>query len=195
MAQRGFNLLRPQLTPPTAWDKVYKWMVGTARVIVILVEMVVIIAFAVRIVVDTIGKQLDDEIKQKDTQLDAYTQIEKDLRDIQVKADAYKDIWKASSYYSDEVIFINNLIKKYGGTISVQLTKDEVNISGSIPLKFINELETAFKDNMNSMKEQEKLFKSVELVNIDSAGRNEYEEANFTLRAKLIERTIYRSLK
>jgi len=63
MSEQGFNLLKPQKTPPTLWEKIYAWVLGTARIIVIIVEIIVVFSFGARIAVDTIASRLDKEVE------------------------------------------------------------------------------------------------------------------------------------
>ena len=186
MSTKGFNMLRPQLTPPTAWDKLYKWMVGTARIIVIIVEFIVIIAFGTRVAVDTISKNLDKEIVKLNAELSAYSDSEFIIRNVQDKTNAYQSLWENSSNLSIYIDFINDLIINYPGIISLQISKTEINISGELPLININELETKLKENVESDNITNiRLFNSIEVNTVESEGVNPGEIASFSIRAKL----------
>jgi hypothetical protein len=192
----SFNLLRPQLSPPSAWDKVYKYMVGTARIIVIVVEIVVIVAFAFRVAVDTIGKQLDDVIELKANELAAYTTVEQTYRDIQDKADTYEDIWEQSSNTSTYIAFINSLIKDLNGQVTVQIANNIISISGSLPLRDIDNIESELKARQegNATSEQS-LFSQVIVADVESEGENEFEEANFSINATIKQSETNRQLQ
>lgn len=193
MALRGFNLLRMQLTPPTAWDKIYQWMVGTARVIIIVVEIIVVIAFGARVVVDTIAKNLDEKIERRDAELAAFRSTELEYRNIQQKTALYRELWTQSSDLAFYFDYINNLVRNYIGLITISLSNEEVNISGELPLSDVGILEEKMKaDKLGSSPNP--IFTDVQLIDVDSEGKTESELATFSLVGWFISRDTTREL-
>ncbi len=80
---KHINLLDPSSTPKTAWDKVYDWVFGVGRVLIIVVELVVLLAFGSRFWLDRRNNDLKDSIEAKVQILDAQRQFEIDMRKVQ----------------------------------------------------------------------------------------------------------------
>jgi hypothetical protein len=195
MNKRGFNLLRPQLSPPTSWDKIYQWMVGTARVIVIIVELIVVGAFATRVVVDTIGKNLDKKVTLKAAEINANKSTEDNFRDIQERTDLYRSLWEISSSMTPTYNFINSLISDYQGLLNIQITKSEVTISGELPGQNIDKLEVGLKDYLiGNTAGNTALFYEVLVSEVNSGNKSERENASFSIIAKLVQTDFPRTL-
>ncbi len=195
MSRLGFNLLRPQLSPPTSWDKIYQWMVGTARIIVLLVELVVIAAFGIRVVVDTIGKNLDKDIERKQVELEAYKSSELQYLEIQNKTDSYRTLWEQSSNLSEKMVYVNELLESYYGLINVKIDQEELSITGELPLSFVRELENSLKLNtLGNTEGNQAIFNTVELIEVDSKSGNEGDIASFSILARFTQSEINRNL-
>jgi hypothetical protein len=193
--KKGLNILRDQLAPPTSWDKIYKWMLGSARVVIIVVEIVVMLAFAVRIVVDTEGGNLDKEITSKQAELSAYKSQELNFREVQIKADKYRVLWESSSNLSVYMSYINDLLSDTSGEISVRIENDEITIRGLLPLNEINAIESALKGAADSSNETSIInLRSVELAEINTRGGGLEGLGEFLIRANIIIPEIKRTL-
>lgn len=194
MAYKGFNLIRPQLSPPTAWDKIYAWMVGTARVIVIIVELAVVVAFVGRITVDAIGKNLDKEIVKKDAELTFYEQREQDFKDIQEKTGIYRAVWEVSSDMTTSLKYINNIIRNYGGSVSVSAADGKITISGTLTTEQVRTIEDKLDGNTLGEDGQDKiLFRKTE-ISIDSRSIDSNDLTNFTINIDLATKDVSRDL-
>lgn len=73
---RTLNLLDPVAAPKNTWDKIYDWVFSAGRVIIILVEIVVLAAFASRFYFDRKNNDLKDGIAAKTEMLDAQSEFE-----------------------------------------------------------------------------------------------------------------------
>ncbi|HEX9804335.1 MAG TPA: hypothetical protein VGA67_01520 [Candidatus Dojkabacteria bacterium] len=186
MAKKSFNILRPQLSPPTAWDKIYQWMVGTARIVIIVVEIIVVFAFGIRVVVDTIGKNLDKQIVQKDAALNAYAPSEAEFRSVQNKTDAYRGLWVNSSGNFKLVQYLRTLLDQYSGAISFQINPQSVSISGELFSNEIKAIEQAMKSRDLINDNSDPLFSSVELPSIESEGDESNPLTTFSISARLL---------
>lgn len=69
-ANKGVNLLSPAIKPAGRWDKIYNWTTNTAKYIIIVMELVVIGAIAVRLYFDGRIALIKEEL---DTQQDMVT--------------------------------------------------------------------------------------------------------------------------
>lgn len=178
MGLRGFNLLKKQADPPTAWEKIYTWVLGTARIIIIIVEFIVVISFGTRIIVDTQAKQLDKKIEDKQRSLSAFSTQEADYRKTQMKMSNYKAIWQNSSNYSELLREIDNYLNSNFSNLSINITDQVVTIRAEGDVDKISDFENAMKSS--------DYFINVETfeLNRDSSGDR---RANFGLRAVIVE--------
>ncbi|MFQ5492958.1 MAG: hypothetical protein ACE5DX_02240 [Candidatus Dojkabacteria bacterium] len=179
MAKKGFNLLRPQIEPPTVWTKVYDYIVGSARVIVILVELVVVLAFVVRLVVDVQSKNLDEEIVVKEAIVKSFAQAEARYVRIQNKTGAFNAIWTNSPIYIQLYSEINGYIPNSAREMTIQIDNDKIFITGIAITSEIGEMENAFKNSDTFYKQ--------ELDQLETEGVSDDTLGNFTLRAQLNE--------
>src|SRR5690606_9013517 len=96
-----FNLLKPYAPPLSAWDKVYNWILGRARIVMIVAEIVVAIAFVGKVIVDVDAKNLQEQIDIKDFELRQYaTTIEPVIRKVQAKSNLYAELWNTSTSFA-----------------------------------------------------------------------------------------------
>lgn len=69
--------------------RVLAWVLSSFRIIVIVTEIIVMIAFLSRFWLDAQNTDLNDEIKSKKTVLEAYQDFESDFRDAQKRISVY----------------------------------------------------------------------------------------------------------
>ena len=65
--KKGFNFLKPQIEPPSAWTSIYEWITKTAKAVLIVFEIAVILALVIRIFVDVQAKNIDEQIDTLET--------------------------------------------------------------------------------------------------------------------------------
>lgn len=91
--RKVFNLLKPEHAPPTAWDRIYKWLITRARLVIIVSEIIVALAFVAKVGVDLRTKELDEQLQTNFSELSQLaTGVEPELRAIQVDARAYEKL-------------------------------------------------------------------------------------------------------
>lgn len=83
------NLLPQEEFESSTMGRVLHWLLSTFRYLVIVTEMVVIAAFLSRFYFDSVNADLNDEIKQKQTYIEAYLPFEKNFRAVQAKLSIY----------------------------------------------------------------------------------------------------------
>lgn len=147
MSLKGFNLLQDATVPPDAWDKVYEWVTKVGRVLVMVVELIVVIAFVSRIVIDTQTKEL-----QK--QNDAYSKIlaasqtnELHYRDYQKRFESYKTLWNNASSYEKIVSDIVKLTPSNIDNLAISIKDQVINFKGKAPISQVKNLETSLKSS------------------------------------------------
>lgn len=96
---RSINLLPGTNIEGTQTGKIIKWLLSTFRLIVILVQVVVIGAFAVRIFVDTQLHSLNKEIEEKYAVLNSFAEVEKDFLSKQLRLQTFKSLQVPENSY------------------------------------------------------------------------------------------------
>ena len=140
-----FNLLQPLLEPKTYWDKIYDWLLTRARVIIIVVEIAIIIAFGAKIVVDNIGKNREQTYDSIKTEVDVVSaNNESKFRQIQLKEVEYRKIWTNANLYQLVLEELNTYIE-FNNSISITLDQDNLTVAGFQDLDMVNDLETSMK--------------------------------------------------
>lgn len=148
MSKKGFNLLRPQIEPPTVWTKVYDWAVGSARIVVILVELVVVLAFAIRIVIDVQSNNLNEEIKTKESIVLVFQSSELRYLNIQQRTSAYRDNWESTPVFSGIFAEVSSYLPPGGKELTVLINPSSgVFVSGTAPVAEIGVMEENFKNS------------------------------------------------
>lgn len=178
MSLKGFNLLRKQAAPPTAWEKIYAWVLGTARVIVIIVEFVVIVSFVARIVVDTQAKQLEKGIESKQDLFEGFATSEQRYREIQLKSENYQSLWTRSSNYGDPLKEVTKLFSGNFNDLQITISADTLTIRVEGDVDRIAEIETQIKKSS--------VFKNVETFEIDTTEGGD-TRGNLGIRAVIVE--------
>ena len=127
--KKGFNLLKEQVEPPSVWTKIYDWVLGTARIVIIIVEVIVLIAFGIRILIDLQAKELDSKIEQSDAVMNVLLTSETSFRQIQNKTAAYETLWNGTMNYSDVVNNINSLLPVNTSITNLTIAIDQENVT------------------------------------------------------------------
>lgn len=151
MARRQyiFNLLQPLKTPKTYWDKIYDWLIMRARVVIIIVEILIVVGFVGKIVVDNIGKNREQVYDDLRSQIDIVASSnEATFRTIQTKSDEYLKLWENSSQYGDVMEELSGYIN-FNTTTSITIDGYSLTISGFQALDEIDRLENNMKNSPN----------------------------------------------
>lgn len=134
--------------------RILKWLLSSFRIIVILVELVVLVVFLSRFWLDAKNSDLNDIIKQKQAQIRASSNFEKEFRAVQTKLDVYgilvdsqeeKDVLEAivsslpSEVRLDSVSLDEEEIVLTGVTLSEQSIGNYIaNLRAQTPLRRVN---------------------------------------------------------
>jgi hypothetical protein len=172
--KKGFNLLKTQIEPQTVWTKLYLWTTTTARAIMVVVELVIVISFGIRVVVDLQYKNLNKDIAAKEEVMEVLKESERRLVTIQNKSAAYKAIWSESEYYSDIYKEIFTIIPSGVEELNIQISNNRLIVKGFAEIASIQDMETKFKSSAT--------FTNTELVNIETQGNS---LDSFTIEADL----------
>jgi hypothetical protein len=145
--KQGFNLLKPQVEAPSVWTTIYKWVVGTARIILIITETAVIAALVIRIFIDVKGKDLDERIASYETIVSVRASEEKKYLGLQMRTTAYKESYDKNIDASAQ---INELIKNIPlsfSNLDMSIVGKKVLINGEAPNTDIQKMEQYLKSS------------------------------------------------
>ncbi len=172
--KKGFNLLKTQIEPQTMWTKLYLWTTTTARAIMVIVELVIVISFGVRVVVDLQFKNLNKDITAKEEVMEVLNESERRLVSIQNKSASYKAIWNETEYYSNIYKDIFTIIPPGVEELNIQISDNRLIIKGFAEIESIQDMETKCKSSTT--------FTKTELVDIETQGNS---LDSFTIEADL----------
>lgn len=159
------NLIPKDKFTDTLVGRVLTWLMSTFRVIVIIVEMVVMIAFLSRFWLDAKSSDLDDEIESRIAQIQAQSSVEREFNLVQQRLGIFstmisqdksnlKEIKKISSYLPSDV-FLSR----------ISLTESGIKIDGLSP----SEMSIAqFIVNLSSIED----YSGVNLTQVDIDNEN-----------------------
>jgi Tfp pilus assembly protein PilN len=175
--KQGFNFLKPQVEPPSPWSRIYDWVVGTARAILILFEIAVVIALGVRIVVDVQSKNIDEQISTLETIMSQRALEEQKYRNLQIKTGAYATLWTTGQIYSEIFDLINQYIPPTAVEFNVNLEGDIIRIDGKASNADIKQMENGLK--------QSNLFKDTKLTILEVASDDPNFLSKFSFTSKV----------
>jgi hypothetical protein len=77
---RSINLLSASIEPQGRWDRIYAWTANTAKYIIILTEVIVLVAIGIRFFLDSQINDLDKSIAAQKTILDGRQKEDSEVR-------------------------------------------------------------------------------------------------------------------
>jgi len=171
--KKGINLLPVDRFSLTTAGRIFKWLLGTFRYIVIAVEMIVMLAFLSRFWLDAKNADLNDEIKQKETRIKASQETEKEMLSIQKKLKAFSTLAAPKTLPSDLLTKIPPLVPQEVTLSSIFINPKGIIITGN-SFTEIGVLQTIA--NLKSDKSNKKV--SLQSVSIDE---NNEKTLKFTI--------------
>lgn len=173
---KTINLLPQEEFEASTLGRVLRWATGTFRIIVIITEMIVMMAFLSRFWLDAQNADLTDSINIKSAQITTQKDFETQFRQIQTKLDIYKNISKSNRLSG----FLNLVVSK----IPSDITLASINLdSTSISLKGTSTSELGIAQFISNLK-SETSFKSVALGGVNSS-QNDPTLTEFSLKISL----------
>lgn len=146
--KRIFNLLKPEIPPLTVWDKIYDWLIQRARIVIVFTEILVVIAFMSKIVVDTQAKNKEKKIEQLNNEVRFFA-LEKEpkFREIQAKDSDYRLLWNQMNKYSEILTEVYSYLGNTSSDLNVSVSADKVSVSGSIDLESLKRIEASMESS------------------------------------------------
>jgi Tfp pilus assembly protein PilN len=154
------NLLPGSSFENTVAGRILAWILSSFRIIVIVTEILVMIAFLSRFVLDAQLSDLNEEIQQKQSIIAASQVFENEFRDTQARLDILAPLLSQQNF-PETIRKISNSTPPEVILNKLTITETNIEISGTSPSeKSISQLVT----NVNSREG----FSSFEIVNINS---------------------------
>ena len=161
--RKVFNLLQPKSAPPTAWDNIYNWLVTRARLIMIVAEILVVVVFVSKVLVDIQAKNYDDTIKALDEQIQfEYKSVEPRVRTFQQKTASYASLWKQSSSYAEILAEIRSYLVDSQAEVVISVLDNFIEVKGVASNTDVQALEAAMKSSST--------FTAVQLAEVTADG-------------------------
>lgn len=145
--KKTFNLLYVRGRQLDGWEKIYVWLSGTCRIIIIVTLLIIIVSFGFRFVNERELNDLKESSESLSFRLKSYEKRQKDITALQTEMSAYNKAWKPLSNYSkilDDLIALN----PQGITnFNIGLTLTGISISGSGSRDAVSNAEIAYKNS------------------------------------------------
>ena len=146
--KKSINLLNDNLVPLSKWDIIYNWTTQTAKYLLIVVELLVVIAFFVRLTTDGKINDLELEIQDALFALDAQRPMEQRINRV---AAELKDIERLNEYnynMSDTYRKVMNIIPQNITINQITIQADTVTLTGkATDAQTLANFEQYIKDN------------------------------------------------
>ena len=136
MPAKKKKLVPVNLLPKNEFDssiagRILKWVLTTFRVMVISVELVVIIGFLSRFYLDTQNSDLNDEIKNKQSNIEAYATVEKDFRNTQKRLSIFSEFSSATNYSAPVLTKITHRLPPEAQLVSFSKKGQEIELKAA----------------------------------------------------------------
>ena len=123
----GINLLPKDSFEFSAVGKTLKWTITIGRVLVVLTEFVVLLAFASRFYFDRKLSDLGDQLIQKEAQINAYASVETQMRKVLAKQAPVEKILAGGVNFASKINGLTQVLPT--GTVLDTLTLDQKSMS------------------------------------------------------------------
>jgi Tfp pilus assembly protein PilN len=127
------NLLPQKEFAASTLGRILTWILSTFRIIVIVTEIIVMIAFLSRFWLDAKNTDLNEEIKRKQAAIAASLPFENDFKDIQARLDIYAGLAREEGVMSNTVSMLASYLPPDVVLTSLTFGKSGVEIGGMSP--------------------------------------------------------------
>lgn len=117
----------------TMVGRLLSWLLSTFRIIVIVIEMIVMLAFLSRFWLDAKNSDLNDEIRQKQAQIAASKEIEEEFNTVKKRLAIFAGLAQDQSQNSEIIRKITYQIPPEIVLNNIGFITDSIAISGSSP--------------------------------------------------------------
>lgn len=166
---KTINLLPQEEFEASTLGRVLKWATGSFRIIVIVTEMVVMIAFLSRFWLDAQNSDLNDAIKIRTAEITSQKDLEDNFRRIQTKLAIVKSI-KTAPRASTRLDNVSLTVPQEVVLSTIAIGKSATDMTGT------SASELGIAQFLSNLKAQTS-FKSAELIGVNSSQDNPTETA------------------
>lgn len=131
--EEQINLLPERGFEQTTTGRILNWILSSFRVIVIITEIIVMIAFLSRFWLDAQNTDLSEEIQQKQAVLLASQDSEKEFKDAQKRLKVFTELTKDETVVSRSLNTIRSYLPDDIILDTISFSKDAVHIEGLSP--------------------------------------------------------------
>lgn len=145
--KKTFNLLYVRGRQLDGWEKIYVWLSGTCRIIIIVTLLIIIVSFGFRFAYERELNDLKESSETLSFRLKSYEKRQKDITTLQTEMAAYNKAWKPLSNYSkilDDLIALN---PQGISNFNIGLTLTGISVSGSGSRDAVSNAEIAYKNS------------------------------------------------
>lgn len=128
--KQSINLLPREGFDSTIQGRLLAWALSSFRIIVIVTELVVMIAFMSRFFLDAQNADLTEEIQDKQSLISASQSFEKEFRSTQDKLKLYKEVTKSNSKNTNVIDAVVTSLPSDVYLDSIIITGDKVSVVG-----------------------------------------------------------------
>jgi len=144
--KRSFNLLFAQNRHLDGWDRLYVWLSGTCRIIIIMALLFIIFAFGYRFILERNLNDLKDNLDTVSFRLKSYEKRQTDISNVQRAVISYNNTWKQLSNYSSNIDAMVALIPKDITEMSYATTLVGIQLSGTGARASVSQVENSYKN-------------------------------------------------
>jgi Tfp pilus assembly protein PilN len=132
-SQPQINLLPQKNFEQTTTGRVLAWILSTFRIIVIVTEIIVMIAFMSRFWLDAKNTDLTDEINDKKAVLAASSNFEREFKDTQARLAIFSQTIATQEIPSTSLVTVTSYLPDNVNLTSFSLTRNAIVLQGSSP--------------------------------------------------------------
>lgn len=129
-SQNKINLLFREGFENSTRGKILNWAVTTGRVIVLLTELVVIVAFISRFWLDRTLANLNEDNNKKKSQVELSLTFENDFKSVQTRLATYKNINSSNFKSSNQIEEISKFLPEDTVLTNLALNENNIEIKG-----------------------------------------------------------------
>ncbi len=160
--EKEVNLLPQEEFEGSTLGRILKWALSTFRIMVIITEMVVMLAFLSRFWLDARSTDLNELITQKQAAIAADADFEKEFKDTQKRLRIFANLTSANKPFAETLKIITSYLPADSFLASVSFNGESFQVKG------ITQNEISIAQFIANLKASQK-FKEVSLVGISSS--------------------------
>lgn len=172
--ENKINLLPQEEFAASTFGRILAWALGSFRIIVIITEMIVVIAFLSRFWLDAEASDLNDAIKQKKAIISSMATVEKQFRTVQERLTIFSSITKTDKP-------VSSLMAKIISFLPSDVVLSNISASGNlVQIKGASASERSIAQFIVNLKSASD-FSDVSLVSADTDTDN-VGQLNFNIK-------------